>query len=66
VTQGGECLRFALEAGEALGVLRKRLWQDFECDRPIEFRVSGTVDFAHPARTNLGGHFIRAEARAQT
>ncbi len=39
--------------------------QNLDSDRAIEAGVAGFVDFAHPARTNLRGYFIWAEAGAR-
>ena len=57
----GEHLRFALEARQALGVVRERVGQDLDRDVASELRVAGAIHLAHPApsrRVNL----IRAEA----
>jgi len=42
----------------------QRRRQYFERHIPFETHVPRTVDLAHAARADLGGHFIRAEAGA--
>ena len=49
VVERGEQLRLALEAGEALGVLRHLERQHLDRDVATEGRVGGAVDLAHPA-----------------
>ena len=46
-------LRFALEPGEPLGIRREGFGQHFDGHLAVEPKVLGTVDFAHPARTEL-------------
>jgi hypothetical protein len=55
--------RLALETCHALAVAGERFGQDFQCDIAPEFRIPGTVHFAHPARTDGGENFIGAESR---
>ena len=62
--QRREGFRFVLEAREAFGVRRERVRQNLDGDLAAEGRVRRSVHFAHPPDTNLGGDFIRAEARA--
>ncbi len=58
--------RLAIEALAELGVRGKPVRQDFDCDGAIEPRVACFIDLTHPARTDLGGHFIRTEAGARS
>ncbi len=62
VVQGGEELGFALEAGEAIGIGRERVWQDLERHVAVELRVAGAVDLAHTAVADLAGNGVRTEA----
>ena len=49
VVEGGEEVRLALEAAEALGVLRDLGRQHLDRDVAAEVRVGGAVDLAHAA-----------------
>ena len=53
-----------LEAGEAVRVLGHRGRQHFERHIAMEFVVVGAIHVAHPSRSEMGGHFVRAEPRA--
>ena len=65
VVQRGEDLGFPLEAGQAVGVGREGVRQDFERDTiPVELRVAGAEDFAHAARADLGGDGVGTERGA--
>ena len=57
-------LRFPFEAGEPVRVVGERLGQHLDRHVAIQFRVVGTVDFAHSARANLADDFVDAETRA--
>ncbi len=59
-----EHLGLALEAGEPVGVLRERGWQDLQRDIAMETGVAGAIDLAHSARADWDDDFIRAEASA--
>ena len=50
VVEGGEQLRLALEAGEALRILRQLGRQHLDRHVAAELRVAGAGDLAHPAR----------------
>ena len=64
VMAGGHELRLALEAGPALGVVAERLPHQLEGDFPPQLGVAGAPDLAHPARAELGGDLVGAEARS--
>ena len=49
----------------ALGVGRDRSGQHLDGDLPLQVRVGCAIDLAHPAHADLGGDFVRAEARAK-
>ena len=55
VVERGEEVRLALEAREALGVLRHLRRQHLDRDVAAEVRVGGAVDLAHPAGAEGGG-----------
>ena len=59
VVQRREDFRFALKACEPIGITRDRRRQDLDRDLPLQVRVGGAVDLAHPAHANLRGDFIR-------
>ena len=59
-----EDFRFALEAGEPLGIRRDRGRQDLDGDLALQLRVGRPIHLAHPACADLGGDFVGAEARA--
>ena len=50
MVQRREHPRFALEAGEPIGIARERGWQNLDRDVAPELRVVRTVHFAHAAR----------------
>ena len=54
----------ALEPRAPLRIRRHVGRQHFDRDRPIEPRVAGLVDFAHPARAEQREDLVRAEAHA--
>jgi hypothetical protein len=64
MVQGGEDFGFALEACQALGVSRHRLWQHLDGDLALQVGVGGAIDLAHAACAEGGQDLIRAEARA--
>ena len=53
--QRGEDFRFALEPGEPLGIGRDRVGQDLDRDVPLQPRVGGAIDLAHPAGADVRG-----------
>src|SRR5262245_8102943 len=59
-------LRLALEAGAAVGVRGERLAQDLDRHDPIEARVAGLVDVAHPAAAERRQDLVWTETRAGT
>ena len=62
--QRREDLRFALEAREAIGIVRERVRQDLDRDVAIQLRVARAIDLAHAACADRGDDFVDAEARA--
>ena len=55
---------FAIESRPKLRVCREVGGQDFDRNRPVETRVSRTIDLSHAARAERADHFIRAETCA--
>jgi hypothetical protein len=53
---------FPLEPRESLGIVGKRVGQDFERDITPELRVAGTIHFAHPTAAKGGEDFVRTDA----
>jgi hypothetical protein len=49
MVQRRECLRFAGEPGEPIGIVGKRVGEDFERDIAIQLRIARAVDLPHPA-----------------
>jgi hypothetical protein len=64
MVQGREDLRFALEAGQSIGVVRERRGKDLQRDVAREPRVARSPDLAHSARSEGGLDFVRAQACA--
>ncbi len=64
MVQRSERLGLALEAGNPIRISSERLRQDLDRHITIQLRVPRPVDLPHPAHADLGGHFVRAEARA--
>jgi hypothetical protein len=60
----GEDFRFALEAREPLGVSHHRCRQHLDGDATFQIGVGRPIHLPHTAHADLGGDFIRAEARA--
>jgi len=54
----GERLRLALEAGDATGIVRKRLWKDLDRHVAIELRVRAR-DRLHPCRPARAARALR-------
>jgi hypothetical protein len=59
-----EHLRFTCEAGETLGIVREEVGQNFEGDVALELRVLGPIHLSHPASTEQGNDFVRADMTA--
>lgn len=64
MVEGSDGASLTLEAESQIGIAGDLTRQDLDRDRPIETRVTCSVDLTHPARADLGGQFIRAEAGA--
>ena len=60
----GQDLRFALEAGEPVGVEGEQFGEDLQRDVAIELRVVRAIDLPHPARAQGRLNLVRAKARA--
>ena len=61
MVQTGDRARFTLEAlshGDVVGEMGR---QHFDGDRPIEPRVLGAINLAHPAGSNRGEDLVGAE-----
>ena len=59
-----EQLRFALKPRSAVTIARHGIGQHFECDVPLQPRVSRSIDFAHAANAKGGEDFIRTDPGA--
>ena len=64
MVQRGECLRFAGEASQPLGVRREQFGQDLDRDAAIELRVTRAIDLAHAAFAKGREDFIWPEPAA--
>ena len=62
--QRGEDLRFALEAGEAIGIAGEGIRQNLERDVAIQLRIARAIHLAHAAGAKGREDFVRAEAGA--
>jgi hypothetical protein len=62
--QRGKHLRFTTETCESFRIVRKRGWQDLECDLAPELRVLRAIHLAHAAGTERGEDLIQAESMA--
>jgi hypothetical protein len=60
----GQRLRFALEAGEAIAIIREGVRQDLQRDVTMQLRVTGAIDLAHPTRTDRREDFVDAKSGA--
>ena len=58
----GEGFGFALESDKTVGVVCKRIGQDFDRDLAAEIRVPRAPHLPHPADADLGGDFVDSEA----
>src|ERR1700730_16507386 len=63
--QAGNCFCFAVESLAQLGTIRKMRGQHLDGNNSIKARVAGAVHLAHPARTNRGKNFVRAESSSR-
>ena len=54
-------MRFALKAGQPLGIARERFGQDLERHLALQAGIARAIHFTHSARTDLGGHFVRTK-----
>ena len=64
VIQRRERLRFTLKAGDPLGVRDERFRQNLDRNVATQLSVARPIDLAHAPHPDLGGDFIRTEARA--
>jgi hypothetical protein len=64
MVEGGERLRFAIEARQALCVRGHGVGEDLDGHLPREVRVGRAIDLTHPALADLNGHFVWTEAGA--
>jgi len=64
VVEGGEQLRLALEAGEALGILRQLGRHHLDRDLAAELRVGGAVHLAYASRAEGCGDSVVGEVLA--
>ena len=64
VIDGRQCLCFAREPREPIGIAGERVGQDFQRDVAIELRIARAEYLAHPARADAGDDFVDAETRA--
>ena len=55
---------FALETGEAIGIVREQIRQHLDCHVATKTRVARSIDFAHAARSERRDDLEHAEARA--
>ena len=59
--QGGEDLRLAFEARQALGVARERLRKRLDGDLAVEPRIARLVDLSHSSRAQRRKDLVRTE-----
>jgi len=62
VIEGGEELRFTLEAGHAVRSLRHLFREDLDRDLALELGVAGAIHLTHPALPERGEDLEDAEA----
>ncbi len=62
--EGGQRLRLALEAHQAIGVRRERLGRHLQRHVAIELRVAGAVNLTHTADPDEGDDLVGAEPAA--
>ncbi len=61
MVQRGQHLRFALEAGQPVGVCGEGVGENFECYVTVEGSIGGPIDLAHAALANEGSDIVVAE-----
>ncbi len=66
MTERGQHLRFALETGEPLGIVRERFWQDLQRDVTTELRIPRAIHLAHATLANRGQDFVRTYTCARS
>ena len=64
VVQAGEDVGFPLKPGEAIGISREGVREDFQGDIAVELGVGGLIDLPHAPLADEGGHVVMAEAGA--
>ena len=64
MVQRGEELRFALEAGQPIGIAGEEVGQDLERDVAPEPRVAGAKHLSHSPGAELADDLISAQFRA--
>ena len=64
VVERRQDLRFSLESGETLAVLRERVGKDLERDLAAQLGVPGAIHLTHAAHTERPDDFVGAQARA--
>ena len=64
MVEGGECLRLAREASNAVWVAGHRIRQNLDRNGTPELRIVRAIDLAHGPGAERGKDFVGAEARA--
>src|SRR5688500_1261324 len=64
MVEGGKQLRLALEAGEAIGIERKRARDDLERDVAPELPIARAIHLSHAACAKRGNDFVRPNSSA--
>ena len=65
VVQRREGLGFACEPSQPIGIVRKRVRQDFERDIAIQLRIARAIDLSHAPFADWRGDFVDAETGAR-
>ena len=60
--QRGEDFRFALKAGQAVGVGCERRWKDLDGDVTLQLRIARAIDLAHAPGPKGGKDFVGGSA----
>jgi len=63
MVQRGEDFRFTLKPRKTIDIACHLVRQHLDGDRTFEVGVSGVVDLAHPAHTDLRAYLIGPDAR---
>ena len=63
--QRSQHLRFALETGEPLGIVRERFWENFDGNIAPELGVLRLIDLSHSTCANRCGDLVRSELCAR-